>query len=112
MVIGLVGESGAGKDTFIQMLWKIARGKRGMHLSTSHALRTTCALWHLPRTRTTLQTLPVVMNTAFGAGTFTNVIRQSIRGEVEAFDIVAVNALRLPTDMAMIREFAPSLLVY
>ena len=112
MIIGLVGPSLCGKDTFVKLFGEFVCDRQIAIVSTSVILRKTLNLWCLPPMRDNFQKLPVAMNDAYGEGTFSNVICHHIHAAKINNDIVVVNALRLPSDLAMLRSFSPNLLVH
>lgn len=61
MVLGLTGEKGSGKETFVKLLAELNPNQGITHLRSSDILRETLQIWSIPETRTNLQLLPVIM---------------------------------------------------
>jgi dephospho-CoA kinase len=110
VVIGLVGEKGSGKETFVKILKKLLPQKNIFHTRSSDLLAETLKLWDIPKTRYNLQKLAIVMDEGFNPGTVTYAVKQRILREVEG--IVIFDGVRWKTDVLMIKEFKNNFLVY
>lgn len=110
LVIGLVGEKGSGKETFVSLLKKQYSEKTVVHIRSSDILAETLKLWSLPKTRHNLQQLAIVMDQGFGLGTLTHAVRQKI-DQIDA-DIVVYDGMRWLSDEKMVRSFSVHMLVY
>ena len=109
-IVGVTGEKGSGKDTFISLLSEVARGKSVKSVNFSQILRETLDAWGIPCTRANLQTLPVIMDKAYGVGTLSNAVYARAL-KVDA-DIVVLTGVRWPTDVELVRRFPKNRLVY
>jgi len=109
-IIGVVGESGAGKGTFSKVFSEITTGKKVSVIKFSDILFKTLQIWDLPPTRENLQNLPVAFVEKFGEGTLTNAVRNYI--DQQESDIVIVEGVRWISDVPMIRSFENNSLVY
>lgn len=110
VVIGIVGEKGAGKDTFAHLLTKLLSQKKIAHIRFSDHLRATLDLWHLPQTRENLQKLAVVMNDGYGDTTVSDAVFHRIK-DLTA-DIICVDGVRWQSDVELIQKFTHHLLIY
>jgi hypothetical protein len=66
LIMGLTGDKGAGKGTFIEFLREVAAPKKVVRVGSSDVLSDTLALWGIPKTRRALQDLAIVMNGHYG----------------------------------------------
>lgn len=110
LVIGLVGEKGSGKDTFVKIFKKNAKDKKVVDLRFSDLLLETLNLWDIPATRGNLQLLAVVMNEGFGEGTLANAIKKRIE-KIDA-DVILLSGIRWKEDVELVRAFSKNLLIY
>lgn len=101
MVIGIIGENGAGKGTLIKMLCE-ELGEGCAVLSTGRILLQTLASWHVPPTRANMQLLPVVMEQAYGIGALARVMSADIAQSQER--IVFYDAVRWLSDVQAVRR--------
>ena len=109
LVIGLIGEMGAGKETFARIVANIAKPLTIKHLGTGELLRETLEAWSLPLSRENLQGLAIAMDARFGAGTLARAQTKKIRETTE--DIVIYDSVRWSHDVEVIKSF-PHVLVY
>jgi dephospho-CoA kinase len=109
-IIGLVGEKGSGKGTFITLLQEIAQGTAIERIASSSLLGDTLDLWSIPRTRRNLQDLAIVMNQHYGDTTLSTAVYHRI--EKSTADIVIFDGMRWMSDLDMIRSFPENILVY
>ena len=110
LVIGVVGEKGAGKDTFSSVLLRLFEGRRVVKLRFSDLLLETLEMWGVEATRHNLQRMAIIMDTEFGRGTLTEATRLRIL-KIEA-DIVLLEGIRWKSDVSMLRSFERNILVY
>ncbi|MES2215937.1 MAG: hypothetical protein V4481_01425 [Patescibacteria group bacterium] len=110
LIIGLTGENGGGKGTFIDFLKHIAVGKTVERIASSQLLGETLDLWDIKRTRRALQDLAIVMDGHYGKGTLTHAVQKRI--EASQADIVIFDGVRWQTDEEMILSFPQNLMVY
>lgn len=107
--IGLIGEKGSGKETFITLLKELLPDKKIKRVSTSAFLGETLSLWNLDKTRSNLQQMAIVMDKSFGKGTLTNALRSQI--ENADSDIVIYDSIRWESDLRLIRSFPENLVL-
>jgi dephospho-CoA kinase len=110
MIIGLTGEKGSGKGTFVQILSEIVSPKKVVRIASSALLAETLAMWNIPKTRRALQDLAIVMNGHYGDGTLTNAVMKRIH-DTEA-DIVVFDGMRWKKDEVAVRQIPSSVIVY
>lgn len=112
-VLAVVGESGSGKGTAIQILTEKFEGQRRKvaKVSSGGILMATCDLWGIEKSRENLQKLPPAMNHAFGEGALSRAIDASIKQHSDA-DIVMLDAVRLMSDVDMVRSYTDSVMLY
>lgn len=109
-VLGVVGENGAGKDTFTTFFKAAVAPKRVTSIRFSDILYETLKLWGIEPTRTNLQNLAIIMDTQYGRGSLTNATNSRVNREPA--DIVVIEGVRWKTDVPMIRSFQNNILVY
>lgn len=107
--LGLVGPSGAGKETFVEHLTTIVSPCRVGHLSTSGFLAEILTMCGVERTVINLQTLAIKLEEGFGVGTLTRALKRKM-DTVEA-DIVCYNCIRWQSDYELIRSLPDNLVV-
>lgn len=110
IIIGLIGEKGSGKGTFVDLLSKIINKNNIAHLKSSMILGDSLDLWNIKKTRENLQKLAIVMDENFGKGTLTNAIYERIKNDKK--NIVIYDGIRWQTDVEMIRSFHKNILIY
>ena len=76
-VIGIVGEKGSGKGTFTKFLNDFLPGKVSI-VKSSDILGETLELWDIPKTRSNLQQLAIIMDDTYGVGTLTHAVEERI----------------------------------
>ena len=109
-LIGLVGENGAGKDTFTTFFKTVAAPQSVSRIHFSDVLYDTLKLWGIEPTRANLQNMAIIMDRQFGKGSLTRATEARIKRQKG--DIVIVEGVRWKQDVPMIRSFANSILVY
>lgn len=109
-VIGVVGENGAGKDTFTSFLTAAAAPQTVSKLHFSDILYDSLKMWGIKPTRSNLQNLAIIMDKEFGKGSLTRATK--LRISDNSSDIIVIEGVRWKTDVPMIRSFEKSLLVY
>lgn len=120
-VIGLVGEKGSGKQTFVNYLKEIAslpsapRNDKGEVLNIrqvrfSDILAQTLMMWDLPISRSNLQKLAVIMNDTFGAQALANAAKFSIEGD--SADIIILDGIRREGEFKWTGSFEDNTLIY
>lgn len=115
-VLGLVGEKGSGKQTFVNFLKQIASSsttnvgaprndKREIlnirQVRFSDILAQTLILWDLPVTRANLQNLSLMMDKTFGAQTLANAAKFSIEGDMA--DVIIFDGIRREEELEIVK---------
>lgn len=108
-LIGIVGENGAGKGAVSSIIKGIG-GSKVTILKFSDILFETLKLWDLPATRKNLQDLAIIMDAQYGKGTLTHA--GSVYIKKQAADIIIIEGIRWTSDVAMIRSFKNSFIIY
>lgn len=108
-VIGLIGENGSGKETFVDLFTEHVGKEKVTHLRTVGILHETLDLWKIEQTRKNLQVLAIQME-IFGAGTLTNALRSRV--EESQTDFVIYDCIRWQSDLNLVTSFPHHLLVY
>lgn len=109
LIIGLVGEKGSGKETFVNFLKEVT-DKKILHVRFSDILKQTLMLWNLPVTRANLQLLAQVMDNNFGEGSLTKALLEQIKGSDA--EIIILDGIRWETDLNLLRKFKSNKLIY
>jgi dephospho-CoA kinase len=109
-LVGVVGENGAGKDTFTTFLTAAAAPLTVSKHRFSDVLYGTLNSWGIETTRANLQNMAIIMDRQFGKGSLTRAAQARIRSDKS--DIAVIEGVRWKTDVPMIRSFKNSLLVY
>lgn len=108
-MIGLVGECGAGKSTFINFLKEMIVGSVS-RIGFSDILMETLCLWGIESTRGNLQKLAVVMNNSYGYGILSQAV--FLKASQDESDIVIIDGIRWKSDVEMLKRFPSNLLIY
>ncbi len=115
-VIGLVGEKGSGKQTFVNFLKEIlrlpsiAQDYSIRQVRFSDILAQTLIMWDIALTRSNLQKLSLVMNEAFGAASLANAAKFSIEGDDA--DIIILDGIRREAEYKLAKDMKNSILIY
>ncbi len=130
-VIGLVGEKGSGKQTFVNFLKQIAtepsapRNDRGGEIASSRTPRNdivvrqvrfsdilaqTLMIWDIPNTRSNLQKLSLVMEEGFGQSSLANAAKFSIEGDMA--DVLVFDGIRRNPELDLVKNMPNSTLIY
>lgn len=110
LVIGLVGEKGSGKQTFVNFLKELCPNLNIRQLRFSDILAQTLILWDLPTTRVNLQKLSLMMNTTFGETALANAAKFSI--EDDESDIIVLDGIRRPAEAQIVKNTKENILIY
>jgi len=110
LIIGLTGEKGSGKGTFLEFLKTCTPNKKIVKIASSDILKETLKLWDIEQNRRNLQDMALVMDNHFGKGTLTHAVQKRI--EATKADIIIFDGIRWKSDVAMIRSFSNNLLIY
>jgi dephospho-CoA kinase len=113
-VIGLVGEKGSGKGTFVKFFSQIAqeKGLSVVSVKSSDILSETLSSWGIDLTRSNLQQLAIIMNAKYGDTTLSHAVEMRITRLLHSHDIVIYDGIRWNSDVAMVRKFSNNMLVY
>jgi dephospho-CoA kinase len=109
-LIGVVGENGAGKDTFTTFFTAAAAPATVSKHHFSDVLYDTLNAWGIETTRANLQDLAIIMDRQFGKGSLTRAAKSRISSD--GADIVVIEGMRWKTDVPMIRSFKNSYIIY
>lgn len=128
-VLGLVGEKGSGKQTFVNFLKEIAASPPLSRLAAVRAgprndegkliirqvrfsdiLAQTLILWDIPITRSNLQKLSIMMNKTFGQTALAKAAKFYFEGD--AADIIILDGVRREAEVRLVRSFQNSILIY
>lgn len=109
-VIGLVGEKGSGKQTFVNFLKEIYPDLNIRQVRFSDILAQTLMIWDIPITRVNLQKLAIMMNTTFGQQALANAAKFSIEGDNAS--VVIFDGIRRKTELDLVKNMANHILIY
>lgn len=109
-ILGLIGEKGSGKQTFVNFITALAPGYKIRQVRFSDILAQTLVLWDIPVTRTNLQNLSIMMSETFGQTALAKAARFSIEGD--SADIIIFDGIRRETEVRLVRSFKKSILIY
>ena len=110
-VLGLVGEKGSGKQTFVNFLKEIASSKTPRNdgreivvrqVRFSDILAQTLILWDIALTRPNLQNLSIIMNETFGAKALANAAKFSIEGD--SANIIILDGIRRKAEFELVKQ--------
>ncbi|MFZ1720723.1 MAG: hypothetical protein WAU28_05290 [Candidatus Moraniibacteriota bacterium] len=106
MVIGLVGETGSGKDTVAHYL----KTRYSAHLLRfADPIKETLSLYFERFSKDDQQWLAMLLKERFGK----DILGKALRPHVETAEgIISINGLRFPEDYDFVREFSPSFILY
>jgi dephospho-CoA kinase len=107
-LIGVVGQNGAGKSSFVQQL-KILSNNGIEVYKFSDLLSQTLGIWGIEKSRRNLQELPRVMEIGFGTGILSQATKRQI--EKSQAQIIILDGVRWQTDYELVRSFRHNLLV-
>ncbi len=110
IILGLVGEKGAGKETFVKILKENLHNKSISHYHFSDILSQTLSLWNLPLSRINLQTLAISMVSSFGPFSLANAMKERMISDKS--DIIIIDGIRWEADLSMLRSFPKNFLIY
>lgn len=110
LVIGLVGEKGSGKQTFVNFLKSLNPDLNIRQVRFSDILAQTLVLWDIPTTRPNLQKLSIVMNDSFGAQALANAARFSIEGDLA--DVIILDGIRREAEFKLVKSMKNNVMIY
>ncbi len=106
MVIGLVGETGSGKDTVANYLAE-KYGARLMRFADP--LKDTLKIYFDQFSKDDQQWLAIQFRKRFG----NDVLGKALRKKVEQGEgLISINGLRMPEDYDFVKSFSPSFVIY
>ncbi len=109
-IIGVVGENGAGKETFITALAEALKPEGLCHIRTVAPLHEILDIFCLKHTRHNLQSAAIAVDDTFGKGTLARAIQSRIDMATEPY--VAYDCIRWQADMDTIMSFPCHRIVY
>ena len=106
IIIGLLGETGSGKDTVAHYL----KTRYNAHLLRfADPIKETLSLYFERFSKDDQQWLAMLLKDRFGK----DILGKALRPHVEATEgLVSINGLRFPEDYDFVREFSPSHVLY
>ena len=112
IVIGVVGESGAGKSTFFEILSDIVLAPPSFIglIKSSDILEEILSILRQPASRENLQNLPCILAPYFGDGFLSSAVEERILNSNAT--IIIFDGIRWPSDVRMLRTFPHNFLVY
>ena len=110
LIIGLVGEKGSGKQTFVNFLKSIAPDLNIRQVRFSDILAETLMIWDIPITRPNLQKLSLIMNEAFGQESLANAAKFSIEGD--SADTTIFDGLRREEELKLVKSMKENISIY
>ncbi len=110
LVIGLVGEKGSGKQTFVNFVKELFPSSSIRQVRFSDILAQTLMLWDIPQTRPNLQKLAIIMNDAFGATALASAAKFSM--EDDPSDIIILDGIRRASELRLVKEMTNSIVIY
>lgn len=111
IVVGIVGENGAGKDSFAESLKAITSDFDPVSMHRfSDPIVETADIWGIEKTRENLQALPIVIEERFGRGLLAATVEK--RALLDRAWVVILNGMRWPADLEMLYRFPKNFLVY
>lgn len=112
-VIGLVGEKGGGKGTFVNILKEL--NPDIVHLRSSDLLLEIAGIVGINKeqvSRKQFQELAVDLEKIFGKGCISRGMHKKISKYADSNNIVVFDGVRWPTDVAVIQSFRKNFLVH
>lgn len=108
--IGLVGEKGSGKETFVKVLRGIFPIMPVGHIRFSDPIVEALNFWGIPVTRKNAQDYIKWLEQRYGSGILARLIKG--RALENSSQIVILDGVRWPQDVTMLRELPNNILVY
>lgn len=110
IVVGILGEKGSGKETFGNYLIEKLSDLKVSRTRFSDIIRETLDIWHLDQSRKNLQDMSLIMRKNYGEGVLSKAMEHRIK-DLES-DLVIIDGVRWPEDVALLRKFKKNFLVY
>ncbi|TSC59649.1 MAG: Uncharacterized protein LiPW15_669 [Parcubacteria group bacterium LiPW_15] len=110
LVLGIVGEKRAGKDTFVRIFARLLK-KKGVTVSTHHFSDTIAACLTelgLELSRENMQSFPVLIEAKYGKGVFSRAMARKVKKD--AARIVVIQGIRWWTDVAALKALHGTLI--
>ena len=109
-VLGLVGEIGSGKSTFVRIVEELIPETKIAHFKSSDILAAILEILNKPATRKNLQKLPEILSELFDD----DVISEAIFARISQSDadICVFDGVRWPSDVEVLRRFPNNFLIY
>lgn len=106
VVIGLVGETGSGKDTVARYL----KTRYNAHLLRfADPIKETLSLYFERFSKDDQQWLAMLLKERFGK----DILGKALRPHIDAAEgLVSINGLRFPEDLDFVKTFSPSFVLY
>lgn len=110
LVIGLVGEKGSGKQTFVNFIKLIRKDLNIRQVRFSDILAETLLIWDIPISRANLQKLSLIMEGGFGKSSLANAAKFNIADDPS--QVIILDGIRRKAELELIRKFKNNLLIY
>lgn len=110
LVIGLVGEKGSGKQTFVNFIKIIRKDLNIRQVRFSDILAETLLIWDIPISRANLQKLSLIMEDGFGASSLATAAKFNIADDPS--DIIILDGIRRNAELELVRKFKNNLVIY
>ena len=107
-VLGLVGEKGSGKQTFVNFFKSLHPDLQIRQVRFSDILAQTLMIWDLPVTRPNLQKLAIIMNDSFGSMALANAAKFSFEGDFP--DVIILDGIRRKEEFKLLKELKGTLI--
>lgn len=109
LVIGLVGEKGSGKQTFVNFLKEIRKDLNIRQVRFSDILAQTLILWDIEISRPNMQKLALVMRDSFGADSLAKAAKFFADDDC---DLTIYDGIRRKTEADLVKKTKNNLLIY
>ncbi|OGE31698.1 hypothetical protein A2631_00955 [Candidatus Daviesbacteria bacterium RIFCSPHIGHO2_01_FULL_44_29] len=109
IIIGLIGEKGAGKETFTQLLRNTLLQTTQV-INTSNLMAETLELWTLEKSRHNLQQIALLMERTFGEGTMNRALAEKVNNSTA--EVIIWDSIRFPNTFDFVNTLPRSILVY
>ncbi len=111
IVIGLVGEKRAGKETFLNLFREELPGANILQVRFSDIIGDILDILGMPKTRENMQKLPIALIKEFGDQ---EIITKAMKLRIMRLsaDIIILDGIRLPSDAKLLKTFEKNFLIY
>ena len=110
LVIGLIGEKGSGKQTFVNFFKEIASDLTIRQVRFSDILAQTLLIWDIPNTRANLQKLAIIMNDGFSTKALAHAAQFNIQSD--SAQVIILDGVRRDSELKIVKKQKGSLLIY